>query len=573
MARGLAAMAAAASEVARRQPCRPFISTSPPASPRLAAPSGYSSQGPPMTQSLAQLAAVTIARSMAEARPCPDLADRPSDRQLRPSWDRTGVTGSIQAVPPGQSSQSSHTGCGRKPPPVQGLKGDTSGSPLAPLPGAAALAAAAEAAALAAAFAEPGEVHVSYSRGLPCGGVPVTLVAKDSSADSQMPKSELPETVELDRSDKTDQETGLVEGSISCELDACQPLSEESEPEAIAMLLAARNAIQKASRKSRRRPSLCRRSFGQSLPLLDEELALDSNFHVTFLLPLEPIGFEFTNELEAAGFTFVNGHVDDRQGSDTASMPSAKSICLLVPYSDNKSALVTLRQVGPVEALQHARLRSQRAARAGDSGESSPESSCDDYKALPETADEMSALSTALVYVVQPRNGRCADIAEQQLGPICAVEASYAALRGHQPCRFIAALHEPPGSESGNPAAPASPGEEVLRELQARRVGGHIPCVKVQRGDPHSYRALLVHVVESLASNFYRAGSSPKKGPRREDFEGDGMEMQELGLSVCESSEVCGEGALEAETTTPGSSPSGGSSSSSSLSLPLGLRA
>jgi len=226
-----------------------------------------------------------------------------------------------------------------------------------------------------------------------------------------------------------------------------------------------------------------RRAAVSELPLLHEERSLESTFHLTLLLPMGPVGQEFM-QCTCAGFAKAEGD---------AVVNASPQDRILVPYADRKNALVSLRQVGPVEALEHARTRSASAF------------SEDRPQALPETADEMSALSTALIYVV-------ADSSEQQLGPICAVEASYAAVRRHRPCRWLVALHDP-GEENLPAGAPeGSPGflgEAILQELQSRRVG-HLPCRSVVRRRLASHRAFLVHVVETLAGHFCKV-TAPKE--------------------------------------------------------------
>lgn len=201
------------------------------------------------------------------------------------------------------------------------------------------------------------------------------------------------------------------------------------------------------------------------LPKVHEESSLECTFHTTFLLPAGEVGDEFFEALYRSFAVEADG---------------AERGFVLVPYDgDRKTAIVTLRRVGPSEALEHLRLRSM-GGRCASRAES-----------LPETCDEMAALSTALVYVTHgPAHGL-----EQQLGPICASESSYRSSPGHQPCRFVAALQ--PSAQSPGAAA----GGDVGRELQACRVGP-LPVLTVERGDLSSHRRLLVRVVEALAQHF-----------------------------------------------------------------------
>merc|ERR1712190_711538 len=149
----------------------------------------------------------------------------------------------------------------------------------------------------------------------------------------------------------------------------------------------------RSGNSSGKRKTFSRRAQIVELPLLHEERSLEATFHVTFILPIGPESQEFAAHI-AAGFAQADFEVSPR--------PHEARDSVLVPYADHKTALVTLRHVGPVEAIEYARLRAQNQAGCG------PHS-------LPDTADEMSALSNALVYVVRrpaPENSY-----EPQLGP------------------------------------------------------------------------------------------------------------------------------------------------------------
>lgn len=243
-----------------------------------------------------------------------------------------------------------------------------------------------------------------------------------------------------------------------------------------------------------KRKTFSRRAQLTELPLLHEERSLETTFHVTFILPIGPESQEFAAHI-ASGFAQAD--------NEASPLPQEARESVLVPYADHKTALVTLRHVGPVEAIEYARLRSQLPSGSGQ-------------HALPDIADEMSALSNALVYVV--RRPAATDSYEPQLGPICAVEASYTqSAREHQPCRFLVALHDPECPEGGPRGAVSSTalGEEVLRELQSRRIG-QMPCSDVVRRSHSSYRAFMVHVVETLAAHFTQR--TPKHGPEGPTF-------------------------------------------------------
>lgn len=229
-----------------------------------------------------------------------------------------------------------------------------------------------------------------------------------------------------------------------------------------------------------RRPSSVRRSAVGELPRVYEESSLECTFHTTFLLPADEVGEEFFETLRRS-FVEAEGH---------KAAANAERGFVLVPYDeDRKTAIVTLRRVGPFEALEQLRHRSL--------GGDGPGKGLCRSEGLPETCDEMAALSTALIYVTHGQFGSGC-IAEHQLGPVCAAETSYRSSSSHQPCRFVAALHDPPASGPGVGC------DDISRELQARRVGP-LPVLAVERRDLASHRRLLVHIVESLAQHFARA--------------------------------------------------------------------
>jgi hypothetical protein len=109
----------------------------------------------------------------------------------------------------------------------------------------------------------------------------------------------------------------------------------------------------------------------------------------------------------------------------------------------------------------------------------------------------MYARSTALAYVVH--DVECMDGMERQLGPICSVEAFYAASSSDfWPNRSIVALQEGHAAMNQDPRRGTA---EILRQLQQRRVG-ELPCNAVMMGNRESHRSLLMHIVASLATNF-----------------------------------------------------------------------
>lgn len=292
----------------------------------------------------------------------------------------------------------------------------------------------------------------------------------------------------------------------------------------------------RGSTSLRRQRKSLRRAPMSELPLLHEERALDSNFKVTMLLPLGPLGQEFSDCLRA-GFL---------EAEDTGVYLGERQDRLLVPYADSRIALVTIHQLGPVKALEYARRVQPAMADLGGREATNPLPS----QELLEMPDEMSALSSALVYVVCRQ--RAVDSAEQQLGPICAVEASYAASLGHHPWRFVAAVHDGlgrGGKESFAGCSPGPFGEEVLRELQSRRVCGELPCRAVLRGDIGSHRALLIYIVDSLAAHFHRV-TSPQKRSQGSDH--GGSPCTGFANDVGKASGTCL--SAEATTATPGSS-------------------
>lgn len=255
------------------------------------------------------------------------------------------------------------------------------------------------------------------------------------------------------------------------------------------------------------------------LPQVHEDRSTEFDFGITFIVPRGQEGEEFMAYIVAA---FPEGRAD-------ASSP----FCfVLVPYGGDKTALVALQQLGPVEALEQARRCGPKPPNCGR--ERGPQGACGQAsfasqdtqpelcsaespgiwkrKGLPETADEMSARSTAIAYMVHAF--RSAEDAEQQLGPICSVEASYrnAALR-HRPRRFLIALHDQEPGQVERPVdfgRPGPLGRDVLKKLQHR---GHrdLPCTAITRGDISGHQALVIQIVEALAAQFRQGGSAEEK--------------------------------------------------------------
>jgi hypothetical protein len=248
------------------------------------------------------------------------------------------------------------------------------------------------------------------------------------------------------------------------------------------------------------------------LPSVQEERSLECTFQVTFLVPCGPEGRNFVENIRAAfreaPSTPLNG-----QSAGSCERSSDKSF-VLVPYAGSRTALVLLQEIGPVQALEHVRLKSQSQS-AGPSGSTE---SCFKVlpghgwsaEGLPEPTNEMYARSTALVYVVHA--AQCMDGMERQLGPICSVEAFYAAAgNDFLPNRSLAALQEASSTHEACASTPSvsarshgssdSGTEEILRQLAHRRVG-KLPCNTVVMGDRESHRSLLMHVVTSLAASF-----------------------------------------------------------------------
>jgi hypothetical protein len=157
------------------------------------------------------------------------------------------------------------------------------------------------------------------------------------------------------------------------------------------------------------------------LPQVHEDRSTEFDFSITFLVPRGLEGEEFMDIVLAV---FPEAHIDAASSCSTAT----------VPYGGDKTAMVALHRLGPVEALEHVRRSSASSAISYKKklcGEATEDDSGWPRIGLPEAADE----SAALVYVVHAF--RSAEDAEQQLGPICSVEASYrVAARKHQPRRI-----------------------------------------------------------------------------------------------------------------------------------------
>jgi len=227
--------------------------------------------------------------------------------------------------------------------------------------------------------------------------------------------------------------------------------------------------------------------------------------------------------METVLLAFPEGHFDVASQCSFA----------LVPYGGDKTAMVALHRLGPVEALEQARRCGPARAQSKD---------------LPETADEMAARSTAIVYVVHSFHS--AEDAEQQLGPICSVEASYrVAAKKHQPRRFIAALHDADdtaASQAEEMGRSGPLGCEVLKKLQARAVAP-LPCSAVTRGSLYRHERLVVQIVEALAAHF--------RPDRFDECSGDSERPSAFGTSASvfggKEKDVC---SLVGSETTAGSS-------------------
>jgi hypothetical protein len=242
------------------------------------------------------------------------------------------------------------------------------------------------------------------------------------------------------------------------------------------------------------------------LPQVHEDRSTEFDFSITFLLPQGSEGEEFMNTVLEV---FPEVHMDT---FSTCSF-------VLVPYGGDKTAMVALHRLGPVEALEQARRCGPMKKTAQD--ESEPPTNVGQTttwqrQGLPETADEMAARSTAIVYVVHSFHS--AEDAEQQLGPICSVEASYrVANQRHQPRRFIVALQAEHSAtcKAEDLGRSGLFGREVLKKLQARAVTP-LPCTAVTAGYLPGHERLVVQIVEALAAHFRpdRFGENAREGER-----------------------------------------------------------
>lgn len=267
-----------------------------------------------------------------------------------------------------------------------------------------------------------------------------------------------------------------------------------------------------------------------SLAQVSEDSATELDCSVTFLLPMGEEGEEFMSAVLSA-FPQVNFS------------SSNASICVTVPYGGGKTAMVSLQKLGPVEALQQVRQCASIMSQTNDSDVSGPQGNGLHL----EPVGEVGAQSSALVYVVRPFNS--AEDAEQQLGPICSVEALYrSADQRRQPRRFLAALY---GGGEGNacycstkdgicegPAElniPGPFGKEVLRRLASRRVDPAPSCTAVRRNCIAEHEAFVKLIVQALASHF-----RPGQGG--------------VGKALCRTDKVCEmSSTLSTDTTEAGS--------------------
>lgn len=221
------------------------------------------------------------------------------------------------------------------------------------------------------------------------------------------------------------------------------------------------------------------RPYGLELPQLHEERSLDCTFDITFLVPASEEGQSFATDTLAAF-----GEVS----------PSEKQ--LVVPFGGNRTALVNMRQLGPVQALDFVRSRAH-----------SVQTNFSDT--LPEPSEKRSR-SSAVVYAVHATNSM--DDAERLVGPVCSVEAYYVtAVSDHRPCRFLAVLQDEAEVDTAF-GAPGSFGDEVVRQLRSRGVG-RLPCIAVTKGRLSSHRHFLTRIVNCMATNFCH---SARKGDFRD---------------------------------------------------------
>jgi len=216
------------------------------------------------------------------------------------------------------------------------------------------------------------------------------------------------------------------------------------------------------------------------LPSLEEERSLEGNFQISFLAPFG----EGADLLRSVRTTF---------GEDQRDF-------VLVPYMGQRTALVSLQQLGPLEALNHVRRRSNNVGQMWLGGASSLEAS--GCAALPEPTSEVDARSTALVYVVHATASP--DEAERQLGPICATEAFYASANPKfRPYRFVMAMHEPRDLQAATATLDGgSLGEQVRQQLRARKVTALLPCLSSTRGSAKSLSGFMTQIVSALAADF-----------------------------------------------------------------------
>jgi len=219
----------------------------------------------------------------------------------------------------------------------------------------------------------------------------------------------------------------------------------------------------------RRRPLVPRRPTVGELPLVDENRSLDYTFTVTFLLP---VGDWTTAFIDATGACCTSSTWPEVQVDPVSGIAQR---AVMMPCTEHSNAMVTLRYVGPVEALDQARQRSREGL------------TC--FPSMPESPGE-----GALVYVVHEPD--FPPSMEELVGPICAMEASYGNPLVGRPYRMLAAVLGPGDSRR---RWEASPGDSIIKELRSRCVAP-LPSATVVLGDLGSHRSLLEHITDVLAS-------------------------------------------------------------------------
>lgn len=223
-----------------------------------------------------------------------------------------------------------------------------------------------------------------------------------------------------------------------------------------------------------------RSTLGLHTPLLQvpEHRSMEFMLGITFLVPHGNDPTELMNTLSLVFPMVKEEHY----------MPNLISPTALVPQGYHNMALVSFQTMGPVDALKKAQCHSKNNLQDALNP-----------TGLPETSDVFCSQSAAIVYVVRPFESE--EEAEQQLGPICSIEACCRSMfTSLQPKRYVAVMHSSSEPYSLLKQGVRDPvGDDILSRLRSRAVAS-MPCTAIAERDLKSHQALITQVVDDLTA-------------------------------------------------------------------------